>query len=87
MSSVAAIDMGSNSVRLLIVEPGGAEAAREMHITRLAEGVDQSGRLAEAAMGRTLEVLEQYAALMRRFDVQRDRYERGAGRRKPRAVL
>jgi len=41
MSSIAAIDIGSNSVRLLIVGGGGAELCREMHITRLAEGVPQ----------------------------------------------
>jgi exopolyphosphatase/guanosine-5'-triphosphate,3'-diphosphate pyrophosphatase len=64
MSSVAAIDIGSNSVRLLILGPDGAELHREMHITRLAEGVDQSGRLGQAAMERTLKVLEQYGLLM-----------------------
>lgn len=42
-----------------------------MNITRLAEGVDQSGRLADAAIERTLSVLEDYAALARRFGVQR----------------
>ena len=39
MSSVAAIDIGSNSVRLLIADASGREVCREMHITRLAEGV------------------------------------------------
>jgi exopolyphosphatase/guanosine-5'-triphosphate,3'-diphosphate pyrophosphatase len=73
MYSVAAIDIGSNSVRLLIVGPDGAEICREMNITRLAEGVDQSGRLAEAAMERTLGVLRQYGDLMRRADVRRAR--------------
>jgi exopolyphosphatase / guanosine-5'-triphosphate,3'-diphosphate pyrophosphatase len=73
MYSVAAIDIGSNSVRLLIVGPDGAEICREMNVTRLAEGVDQSGRLAQAAIERTLSVLGQYGALMRRADVQRAR--------------
>ena len=54
MSSIAAIDIGSNSVRLLIVGEVGAQLCREINITRLAEGVDRSGRLAEAAMQRTL---------------------------------
>lgn len=67
MSHVAAIDIGSNSVRLLIAGPNGAQVCREMNITRLAEGVDQNGRLAEAAMDRTLQVLTQYGVLMRRF--------------------
>jgi len=65
MSSVAAIDIGSNSVRLLVAGPDGAERCREMEITRLAEGVDQSGRLGVDAMARTLEVLARYASLLR----------------------
>src|SRR5690606_18751920 len=73
MSSVAAIDIGSNSVRLLVVGPDGAERCREMAITRLAEGVDRSGRLGDEAMARTLEVLERYAALMREHAVARVR--------------
>jgi exopolyphosphatase/guanosine-5'-triphosphate,3'-diphosphate pyrophosphatase len=73
MSSVAAIDIGSNSVRLLIVDAGGAEVCREMNITRLAEGVDRDGRLGEAAMARTLEVLDAYGALLQRFGAARVR--------------
>jgi exopolyphosphatase / guanosine-5'-triphosphate,3'-diphosphate pyrophosphatase len=73
MSSVAAIDIGSNSVRLLIVGPDGSELTREMQITRLAEGVDQSGSLAEAAMARTLEVLAAYGALIRQHGAERVR--------------
>jgi exopolyphosphatase / guanosine-5'-triphosphate,3'-diphosphate pyrophosphatase len=58
MSSVAAIDIGSNSVRLLVVDARGRELCREMHITRLAEGVDRTGALGEAPMARTLSVLD-----------------------------
>jgi exopolyphosphatase/guanosine-5'-triphosphate,3'-diphosphate pyrophosphatase len=64
MTSLGAVDIGSNSVRLFIAGADGAELCREMHITRLAEGVDRTGRLAEAAMLRTLEVLGQYAGLL-----------------------
>lgn len=71
MSSVAAIDIGSNSVRLLVAGADGAERCREMEITRLAEGVDQSGRLGAEAMARTLDVLERYATLMRQHGVTR----------------
>jgi exopolyphosphatase / guanosine-5'-triphosphate,3'-diphosphate pyrophosphatase len=71
MSAVAAIDIGSNSVRLLVVGPQGDELCREMNITRLAEGVDQSGRLAEVAMDRTLVVLERYGAQARQLGVSR----------------
>jgi exopolyphosphatase/guanosine-5'-triphosphate,3'-diphosphate pyrophosphatase len=73
MTSLAAIDIGSNSVRLLVVGPDGAERCREMAITRLAEGVDRSGRLGAEAMARTLEVLGRYASLLRQHDVARVR--------------
>lgn len=73
MSSVAAIDIGSNSVRLLIAAADGRELWREMHITKLAEGVDRTGRLAEVAMARTLHVLESYGAQLREHAVQRVR--------------
>ena len=43
MSSRAAIDIGSNSVRLPLVNEQGVELCREMHIRRLAEGVDKTG--------------------------------------------
>jgi exopolyphosphatase/guanosine-5'-triphosphate,3'-diphosphate pyrophosphatase len=73
MGSVAAIDIGSNSVRLLIADASGAELCREMNITRLAEGVDQNAVLGEEAMARTLQVLDQYAALMAKHGAQRVR--------------
>ena len=71
MSAIAAIDIGSNSVRLLIAGSGGAQLCREMNITRLAEGVDRTGRLAEAAMQRTLAVLERYGVELSRHQVRR----------------
>ncbi len=71
MSSRAAIDIGSNSVRLLIADEQGTELCREMHITRLAEGVDRTGELAETAMQRTQLVLERYAGFLQRQRVQR----------------
>jgi exopolyphosphatase/guanosine-5'-triphosphate,3'-diphosphate pyrophosphatase len=53
---VAAVDIGSNSTRLLIAE-GEDELARESIVTRLAEGVDSSGRLGDAPQQRVLDVL------------------------------
>jgi exopolyphosphatase/guanosine-5'-triphosphate,3'-diphosphate pyrophosphatase len=73
MVSVAAIDIGSNSVRLLIVDAGGAEVCREMNITRLAEGVDQNAVLGEGAMARTLHVLDAYATLIAKHGAKRVR--------------
>jgi exopolyphosphatase/guanosine-5'-triphosphate,3'-diphosphate pyrophosphatase len=56
MSRVAAVDIGTNSTRLLIAE-GTKEIARESIVTRLGEGVDRSGRLGDEAQQRVLDVL------------------------------
>jgi exopolyphosphatase/guanosine-5'-triphosphate,3'-diphosphate pyrophosphatase len=63
---VAAIDCGTNSIRLLIAdierEPARlTDIAREMKIVRLGEGVDHTGRLSEAALDRTVAALRDYA--------------------------
>jgi exopolyphosphatase/guanosine-5'-triphosphate,3'-diphosphate pyrophosphatase len=63
---VAAIDCGTNSLRLLIadIDPARSELAdvqRRMEIVRLGEGVDATGRLASAALARTFAMLEEYA--------------------------
>jgi exopolyphosphatase / guanosine-5'-triphosphate,3'-diphosphate pyrophosphatase len=71
--NVAAIDIGTNSIRLLITDAEGRQLAREMNITRLGQGVDKTGRLAEAAIERSVEVLASYGALMREHDVTRAR--------------
>ena len=67
---VAAIDCGTNSIRLLIADVSPARAqltdvTRRMEIVRLGQGVDATGRLAADALARTLGVLEQYAAQIR----------------------
>ncbi len=69
---VAAIDCGTNSIRLLIadVEPGRAvltDIAREMKIVRLGEGVDRAGRLSDAALDRTIAALREYSDLIDRL--------------------
>lgn len=56
----AAVDIGTNSVRLLVVEPDGTPVRRELEITRLGAGVDRNGRLDDAAVERTLAVLRRY---------------------------
>jgi exopolyphosphatase/guanosine-5'-triphosphate,3'-diphosphate pyrophosphatase len=71
-SPVAAIDIGTNSVLLLVAEArgGGLVALREeATITRLGEGVDRTRTLAEAAIERTLACLERYAAILRELGV------------------
>jgi exopolyphosphatase/guanosine-5'-triphosphate,3'-diphosphate pyrophosphatase len=55
---VAAIDQGTNSTRLLVIEPRSdadpMEISRDMVITRLGQGVDETGRLAPAAIERAV---------------------------------
>jgi exopolyphosphatase/guanosine-5'-triphosphate,3'-diphosphate pyrophosphatase len=74
---LAAVDVGTNSTRLLVADVTGgaivAEQAREMVITRLGRGVDRSGRFDPAALARTLEVLAGYAEACRRLGVERRR--------------
>jgi exopolyphosphatase/guanosine-5'-triphosphate,3'-diphosphate pyrophosphatase len=62
--AVAALDCGSNSTRLLIVDGENETLRREMHITRLSQGVDASGTLLPEAMQRTFDVISQYRAFM-----------------------
>ncbi len=66
---VAAVDCGTNSLRLLVadVDPGRArltDVARRMEIVRLGQGVDRTGRLAPEALARTTGVLRDYAAVI-----------------------
>jgi exopolyphosphatase/guanosine-5'-triphosphate,3'-diphosphate pyrophosphatase len=75
----AAIDQGTNSCRLLVVEPAAevdgdpAELARDMTITRLGRGVDATGRLDDEALARTIEVLATYGRRARALGAERIR--------------
>lgn len=73
MTSVAAVDIGTNSVRLLIMGGDGREVLRKMQITRLGQGVDASGELSQAAVDRTLHVLSAYRSELERVGVDRVR--------------
>ena len=75
-SRVAAIDCGTNSIRLLIAERAGTKLVdlhREMRIVRLGEGVDATGRFSAGALQRTRAALADYAGLLRRHRVERVR--------------
>lgn len=65
---VAAIDCGTNSVRLLIAETAAdgalVDVVRDMRIVRLGQGVDRTGRLAPEAIARTRDALVEYAELI-----------------------
>jgi exopolyphosphatase/guanosine-5'-triphosphate,3'-diphosphate pyrophosphatase len=76
MMRVAALDCGTNSLRLLVADIDGVtltDVVRRMEVVRLGEGVDRTGRLSDAALGRTFAVLDDYAAAIRSFDVARTR--------------
>ncbi len=66
MTRVAAVDIGTNSCRLMIADVDGdgrpATVDRRLTITRLGQGVDGSGRLAPEAVARVLTAVEGYAA-------------------------
>ena len=69
---VAAIDCGTNSIRLLVADlvPDGdtvvlRDVRREMRVVRLGEGVDATGRLSGAAIDRTWSALADYTAMLR----------------------
>jgi exopolyphosphatase / guanosine-5'-triphosphate,3'-diphosphate pyrophosphatase len=72
---VAAIDCGTNSLRLLIADVDPAlrmltDIDRRMEIVRLGQGVDATGRLAPEALARTFLVLEQYAHAIKESGVR-----------------
>jgi exopolyphosphatase/guanosine-5'-triphosphate,3'-diphosphate pyrophosphatase len=71
--AVAAIDCGTNSTRLLIVDGHGDTLERSMRITRLGAGVDATGVLAPDAVERCLAVLREYRQMMDKFSVGRGR--------------
>ena len=78
---VAAIDCGTNSIRLLIADvvtrdhhPALKDVVREMRIVRLGQGVDATGWLAEAALERTFAAVDEYAALITEHGADRVRF-------------
>ncbi|MBX3284511.1 MAG: Ppx/GppA family phosphatase [Actinobacteria bacterium] len=69
MTRVASIDIGTNSTRLLVAEPGDVAGTlrtidRRMTITRLGQDVDRTGRLAPEAIDRTVAALAEYRQVM-----------------------
>lgn len=68
---VAALDCGSNSTRLLIVNQGHETLRRESNITRLSQGVDATNMLLPEAMQRSYDVLSEYRTFMDDAGVKR----------------
>ncbi|MBP2370933.1 Ppx/GppA phosphatase family protein [Pseudonocardia parietis] len=81
MSRVAAIDCGTNSIRLLVADVTESfdghrdlrDLHREMRIVRLGKGVDATGRLDPEALERTRAALVDYAVAARRKGAERVR--------------
>ena len=73
---VAAIDCGTNTIKLLIGSFVGEEldvVARESRMVRLGQGVDDTGRLADEALERAFAAIEEYAGLIRAHGVPPER--------------
>ncbi len=79
MTRVAAIDCGTNSLRLLIADGGTGgdsslcEVSQRMEIVRLGQGVDRTGELTQTALARTDAVLDGFAAELAALRVERVR--------------
>jgi exopolyphosphatase/guanosine-5'-triphosphate,3'-diphosphate pyrophosphatase len=73
--AVAAIDCGTNTIKLLVGDPAGepAQVRRESRMIRLGQGVDATGRLAPEALARAWTALDEYAALIRAAGIGTDR--------------
>jgi exopolyphosphatase / guanosine-5'-triphosphate,3'-diphosphate pyrophosphatase len=74
---VGVVDLGTNSIRLLVASAGPSEDrgleefARDMVITRIGEGVDRTGRIDPYALARTVDVLERYCRRARALHTER----------------
>ena len=74
---VAAIDCGTNSIRLLIADVSGEnfrEIYRDMEIVRLGQGVDKTGQFHPDAIARTLSAVDKYASEIARRGVEKIRF-------------
>ncbi|MGW3623540.1 Ppx/GppA phosphatase family protein [Streptomyces sp. NPDC000880] len=79
MTRVAAIDCGTNSIRLLVADadPAAGELVdldRRMTIVRLGQGVDRTGRLAPEALERTFAACREYAAVIKKHGAEKIRF-------------
>jgi exopolyphosphatase / guanosine-5'-triphosphate,3'-diphosphate pyrophosphatase len=77
VTAVAAVDCGTNSIRLLIAEStedgGLVDRDRRTEIVRLGQGVDATGEFHPDALARTFTAVEAYAELIRQAQVPVDR--------------
>lgn len=79
MTRVAAVDCGTNSIRLLVADADPAtgelkDLERRMEIVRLGQGVDRTGRLAPEALERTFAACRDYARSVEEHGARRVRF-------------
>ena len=77
MTVVAAVDCGTNTIKLLVADitrDGCHDLVREVRMVRLGQGVDRTGRLADEALERAFTALDEYAALVAEHPVERVRF-------------
>jgi len=77
MTRVAAVDCGTNSIRLLVADVDAShltEIDRRLEIVRLGQGVDKTGRLDPAALARTFTSCRAYAKEIEQLGVERVRF-------------
>jgi exopolyphosphatase / guanosine-5'-triphosphate,3'-diphosphate pyrophosphatase len=79
VTRVAAVDCGTNTIRLLVADVDAGTGAqhdltRQMRIVRLGEGVDRSGRFTDAALARVFAAVEEYAGIVGPLDVDSTRF-------------
>src|SRR6187402_365450 len=78
MTRVAAIDCGTNSIRLLVADVSAdgslTDLTREMTVVRLGQGVDRTGEFAPEALVRTFAAIDEYAATCRSLGAERIRF-------------
>lgn len=68
---IGILDLGSNTVLLLVLDQSADVVSDEARITRLGQGVFESGRLLPVARSRTSAAIEELSALARRHGVER----------------
>jgi exopolyphosphatase/guanosine-5'-triphosphate,3'-diphosphate pyrophosphatase len=72
---LAALDVGTNTVLMLVVERGGDGQLRRLadlsRITRLGRGVDASGRLDPAAMDKTIDAIAEFVEQARALGAEK----------------
>ena len=79
MKRVAAIDCGTNSIRLLISDIDtstntATDVCREMRIVRLGEGVDKTNAFSPRALERTFKAIDEYEEILLKHKVENLRF-------------